>query len=111
MRQLCLLILGLVVLGVGGCLVTSHDAGPTHSQAAIVGCQDVVQVRSAVKSDRHPPQAVLLNLVTLAPQVRDAGLVRGFRHLSTAISSHSAKGGARALDDIDARCAAAGLDH
>jgi hypothetical protein len=67
MRQLCLVILALVLLGVGGCLVTSHQAAPTHSQSAIVGCQDVAQVRSAENAHREPPQAVMLDLETLAP--------------------------------------------
>jgi hypothetical protein len=51
------------------------------------------------------------DLVTLAPQVKDAGLERGFKHLSAAYNSRDAKGGIRALDDVDANCAAAGLDH
>jgi hypothetical protein len=112
MRQLCWVILALVALGVGGCLITSHHhPPPIHSQSAIVGCQDVKQVRSAMKSDRDPPQAVMVDLETLAPQVMDRGLVGGFRHLSAAYSSGNVKGHIRALDDIDARCAAAGLDH
>jgi hypothetical protein len=51
------------------------------------------------------------DLETLAPQVRDVGLVRGFRDLSAAYSSRDANGDIDALDDIDASCAAAGLDH
>jgi hypothetical protein len=111
MRQLCWLILGLVALGVGGCLVTSHRPAPTHSQSAIIGCQDVARVRSAVNSDRDPPQAVMVDLKSLAPQVRDPGLVKGFRHLSATYDTSNRKGGKRALDDADARCEAAGLDH
>jgi hypothetical protein len=111
MRQLCWFILGLVALGIGGCFVTSRPAAPTHSEAAIVGCQDVAEVRSAVNSNRDPPQAVMSDLETLAPHVRDAGLVGGFRDLSAAYDSRNAKGGIRALDHVDARCAAAGLDH
>ena len=111
LRRSCWVILGLVALGIAGCLVTSHRAAPAHSESAIVGCQDVAQVRSAEKSDRDPPQAVVSDLVALAPEVRDAGLVGGFRHLSAAYMSPHATGDIRALDDIDARCAAAGLDH
>jgi hypothetical protein len=111
MRQLCWVILGVVSLAVGGCLVTSHGAAPTHSQSAIVGCQDVARVRSAVIADRDPPQAVVVDLETLAPNVSDAGLVGAFRRLSSALNSGNAKGHIRALADIDSRCAAAGLDH
>jgi hypothetical protein len=53
----------------------------------------------------------MLDLETLAPRVSDAGLVGGFRRLSSAYSGGTAKGHIRALDDVDARCAAAGLDH
>jgi hypothetical protein len=111
MRQLCWVILGLVALGIGGCLVASHRAAPTHSQTAIIGCQDVARVRSDVNADRDPPQAVMSDLEALAPHVRDAGLVGGFKNLSAAYSTSNAKGGMRALKDVDARCAAAGLDH
>ena len=111
MRQLCWFILGLVALGIGACLVTSRPAPPTHSQSAIVGCEDVAIVRSAVHSDRNPPQAVMSDLEALAPHVRDAGLVRGFKDISVAYRAGDAKGGVRALDVVDARCAAAGLDH
>jgi hypothetical protein len=111
MRQLWWFILGLVALGIGGCFVASRPAAPTHSLSAIVGCQDVALVRSAVHSDRNPPQAVMSDLEALAPQVRDAGLVGGFKHLSAAYGASDAKGGMRALDNVDARCAAAGLDH
>jgi hypothetical protein len=111
MRQLCWVVLGLLALGVGGCLVTLHQAAPTHSQSAIVGCQDVAQVRLAENSHRDPPQAVMFDLETLAPHVRDAGLVGVFRHLSVAYRSPSAQRATRALHDVDASCAAAGLDH
>ena len=111
MRQFCWVILGLAALGIGGCLLTSHSAAPTHSQSAIVGCQDVAQVRSAVRSDRDPPQAVVFDLETLASQVTDPGLVGGFRRLSSAYGSGNPKDHIRALEDIDSRCAAAGLDH
>ena len=111
MRQLCWVILGLVALGISGCLITSHSASPAHSESAIIGCQDVAQVTSDVHSDRVPPQAVMSDLEALAPEVRDAGLVEGFRHLSAAYSTPNAKGGIGALDHVDASCAAAGLDH
>ena len=111
MRQLCWFILGLVALGIGACLVTSRPAPPTHSQSAIVGCEDVAIVRSAVLLDRNPPQAVMSDLEALAPHVRDAGLVRGFKDISVAYRAGDAKGGVRALDVVDSRCAAAGLDH
>jgi hypothetical protein len=111
MRQLCWFILGLVALGIGGCLVTSHPAAPTHSLSAIVGCQDIALVKSAVHSHRSPPQAVMSDLEALAPQVRDPGLGRGFKDFSAAYRTGDATGDVRALDRVDARCAAAGLDH
>ena len=111
MRQLCWAVLALVALGITGCLVTSHAAAPAHSESAIVGCQDVARVRSDMHSHRDPPQAVMSDLEALASQVRDPGLLRGFRHLSAAFNSRDPRGGTRALDDVAARCAAAGLDH